>query len=102
MSNEIIISLKDNSVLDGYTFTTTTPGTYEFKAVYGNEASDVVTITATEAEKIISLEADKTEITADATDTVTFTVKVDGAEVSEGYEIINLNYDAALESNAFT
>ena len=98
----IIVSLKDNSVLKDNTFTTTSPGTYEFKAVYGNEASDVVTITATEAEKIISLEADKTEITADATDTVTFTVKVDGAEVSEGYEIINLNYNAALESNAFT
>ena len=98
----IIVSLKDNSILKDNTFATTSPGTYEFKAVYGNEASDVVTITATEAEKIISLEADKTEITADATDTVTFTVKVDGAEVSEGYEIINLNYNAALESNAFT
>jgi hypothetical protein len=98
----IIVSLKDNSVLTGNTFTTTTPGTYEFKAVYGNEASDVVTITATEAEKIITLEADKTEITADAADAVTFTVKVDGAEVTEGYEITNLNYSAALEGNTFT
>ena len=98
----IIICLKDNSVLDGYTFTTTTPGTYEFKAVYGNEASDVVAITATEAEKIITLEADKNEITGDAADTVTFTVKVDGAEVTEGYEITNLNYSAALEGNTFT
>lgn len=97
----IIISLKDNSVLTGNTFTTTTPGTYEFKAVYGNESSDVVEITATEAEKIILLEADKTEITADNADAVTFTVKVDGAEVSEGYEIINLNYSAALEANTF-
>lgn len=98
----IIICLKDNSVLDGYTFTTTTPGTYEFKAVYGNEASDVVAITATEAEKIITLEADKNEITGDATDAVTFTVKVDGAEVTEGYEITNLNYSAALEGNTFS
>lgn len=98
----IIICLKDNSVLDGYTFTTTTPGTYEFKAVYGNEASDVVAITATEAEKIITLEADKNEITGDAADVVTFTVKVDGAEVTEGYEITNLNYSAALEGNTFT
>lgn len=97
----IIISLKDNSVLTGNTFTTTTPGIYQFKAVYGNESSDVVEITATEAEKIILLEADKTEITADNADTVTFTVKVDGAEVSEGYEIINLNYSAALEANTF-
>lgn len=98
----MIIALKDNSILEGNTFTTTTPGTYQFKAVYGNESSDVVEITATEAEKIISLEADKSEIVADNTEAVTFTVKVDGAEVSNGYEIINLNYNSALESNAFT
>ncbi len=97
----MIISLKDNSVLNDNTFTTTTPGTYEFKAVYGNESSDVVEITATETEKIILLEADKSEILADNTESVTFTVKVDGAEVSEGYEIINLNYSAALEANTF-
>lgn len=98
----IIISLKDNSVLEDNTFATTTPGTYQFKAVYGNESSDVVEITATEAEKIITLEADKSEIVADATEAVTFTVKVDGAEVTEGYEITNLNYSAALEGNTFT
>lgn len=98
----MIIALKDNSILEENTFTTTTPGTYQFKAVYGNESSDVVEITATEAEKIISLEADKSEIVADNTEAVTFTVKVDGAEVSNGYEIINLNYNAALEGNTFT
>lgn len=98
----IIISLKDNSVLEDNTFATTTPGTYQFKAVYGNESSDVVEITATEAEKIITLEADKSEIVADATEAVTFTVKVDGAEVTEDYEITNLNYSAALEGNTFT
>lgn len=98
----MIIALKDNSILEENTFTTTTPGTYQFKAVYGNEASDVVEITATEAEKIISLEADKSEIVADNAETVTFTVKVDGAEVSNVYEIINLNYNAPLEGNTFT
>ena len=98
----MIIALKDNSILEENTFTTTTPGTYQFKAVYGNEASDVVEITAVEAEKIISLEADKSEIVADNADTVTFTVKVDGAEVSNGYEIINLNYNEPLEGNTFT
>ena len=98
----MIIALKDNSILEENTFTTTTPGTYQFKAVYGNESSDVVEITATEAEKIITLEADKSEIVADNAEAVTFTVKVDGAEVSNGYEIINLNYNAALEGNTFT
>lgn len=98
----IIISLKDNSVLDGYTFTTTTPGTYQFKAVYGNESSNLVEITATEVEKIITLEADKTEIVGDSTDTVTFTVKVDGESATEGFVITNLNYDVDIEGNTFT
>ena len=98
----IIISLKDNSVLDGYTFTTTTPGTYQFKAVYGNESSNLVEITATEVEKIITLEADKTEIVGDSTDTVTFTVKVDGESVTEGFVITNLNYGTDIEGNTFT
>ena len=97
----IIIALKDNSILDGNSFTTTTPGTYQFKAVYGNEASDVVEITANEAEKIITLEADKSEIVADNTETVTFVVKVDGVEVDNNYQIINLNYNAPLEGNTF-
>ena len=86
-----IISLKDNSVLTDNTFTTTTPGTYQFVAVYGKESSNVIEITAKEVEKIITLEADKSEIIADSTDTVTFTVKVDGEDVSENYEINCLN-----------
>lgn len=97
----MIIALKDNSVLQGNTFTTTTPGTYQFKAVYGNESSDVIEITAKEVEKIITLEADKSEIVADSTETVTFTVKVDGIEVTYGYEITNLNYNVAIEGNTF-
>lgn len=97
----MIIALKDNSILEGNSFTTTTPGTYQFKAVYGNEASDVVEITANEAEKIITLEADKSEIVADNTEAVTFVVKVDGVEVDNNYQIINLNYNAPLEGNTF-
>ena len=97
----MIIALKDNSVLQGNTFSTTTPGTYQFKAVYGNESSDVIEVTAKEVEKIITLEADKSEIVADSTETVTFTVKVDGIEVTDGYEITNLNYNVAIEGNTF-
>lgn len=97
----MIIALKDNSTLGDKTFTTTTPGKYQFKAIYGNESSDVVEITATEAEKIITLEADKSEIVADNTEAVTFVVKVDGVEVDHNYQIINLNYNAPLEGNTF-
>ena len=97
-----IISLKDNSILSGNTFTTTEPGKYQFKAIYGQESSDVVEVTAKEVEKIITLEADKSEIIADDTDTVTFTVKVDGEVVTDNYEITNLNYNIKLEGNTFT
>ncbi len=97
----MIIALKNNSTLGDKTFTTTTPGKYQFKAIYGNESSDVVEITATEAEKIITLEADKSEIVADNTEAVTFVVKVDGVEVDNNYQIINLNYNAPLEGNTF-
>lgn len=97
-----IISLNDNSVLPGNTFTTTTPGTYKFVAVYGKESSNIIEITANEVEKIITLEADKSEIIADNTEAVTFSVKVDGVDVMDGYEIINLNYNAPIEGNTFT
>ena len=96
-----IICLNDNSILNKNIFTTTTPGSYRFVAVYNNESSNVVEITAKEVEKIITLEADKSEIIADNTETVTFTVKVDGVEVSDNYEIINLNYNTPLEGNTF-
>ena len=97
-----IISLKDNSILSGDTFTTTEPGKYQFKAIYGQESSDVVEITAKEVEKIVKLEADKSEILADNTESVTFTVKVDDVVVTENYEITNLNYGIKVEGNTFT
>ena len=97
-----IISLKDNSILSGNTFTTTEPGKYQFKAIYGQESSDVVEITAKEVEKIVKLEADKSEILADNTESVTFTVKVDDVVVTENYEITNLNYNIKVEGNTFT
>ena len=97
-----IIALKDNTILTGNTFTTTEPGKYQFKAIYGQESSDVVEITAKEVEKIVKLEADKSEILADNTESVTFTVKVDDVVVTENYEITNLNYSIKLEGNTFT
>ena len=97
-----IISLKNNAILSDNTFTTTEPGTYQFKAIYGKESSDVVEIVAKEVEKIITLEADKSEIIADATEAVTFTVKVDGEVVSDNYVITNLTFNSKVENNTFT
>ena len=97
-----IISLKNNAILSDNTFTTTEPGVYQFKAIYGKESSDVVEIVAKEVEKIITLEADKSEIIADNTEAVTFTVKVDGEVVTDNYYITNLNYNSKVENNTFT
>ena len=99
-----IICLNDNSVLPAKTFTTTTAGEYQFKAILGKVSSNTVTITATAPAipvPTILLEADKESIVADNTDTVTFTVKVDGQDKTSEVEIINLVYNVTLEDNTF-
>jgi hypothetical protein len=81
----MIISLKDNRVLTNNSFTTTEAGEYSFVAVVGKESSAPVTVTATAPEvpaPAIELSADVTTITANNSDTVTFTVTVDGADES--------------------
>ena len=52
-------------------------------------------------EYTIELAADKTEIVANGSDTVTFTVKVDGVETTEEVMIICLNDNGVLEDNTF-
>lgn len=98
----MIICLNDNSVLNGNTFMTTAFGEYSFKASYKNFASEEVKITATEPDKVVELTADKTEIVADTRDAVTFTVMVDGIDMTTECTITNLNYETALEGNTFT
>lgn len=101
----MIICLNDNSVLEGSTFKTTTAGEYSFKASYKNFTSETVTITATAVEVPISkveLTADKSEIVADNTDTVTFTVTVDGEDKTSEATIKITNYSTELEGNTFT
>lgn len=102
----MIICLEDNSVLEGQTFTTTTPGEYRFKASYKTFTSDSITITAisTETPKPeinVELKADKTEIVADNSDTVTFSVEVNGEDKSSEATIKIVNYNTELEGNSF-
>lgn len=100
----MIICLNDNSVLEGTTFKTDTAGKYSFKAAYKGFTSETVTIIAVDGEPNISvvLKADKSEIKADSTDTVTFTVEVDGEDKSSEVKITVINYNSELESNTFT
>ena len=114
-----IINLNDNSVIEGATgakFSTTTAGVYRFMAVYkGVYTSEAVTIEAKSvagdepnddpndepAAKVV-LVADKSEIVADDTDVVTFTVTVDGQDKSAEAKIVVTNYNIELEGNTFT
>ena len=100
-----LICLNDNSVLEGTTFKTATAGEYSFKAAYKGFTSDSVTITATAVEvpvPSVVLKADKSEILADNTDTVTFTVEVDGEDKTADSKIKVINYGTLLEGNSFT
>ena len=101
----LIINLKDNSTLEGNTFTTTEEGEYNFKATYGKYTSNSVTITAFMEAPVLSgpqLFADKAEIKADGEDMVTFTVTCDEEDVTESSTIINLITNEPLEGNTFT
>lgn len=101
----MIICLNDNSVLEGNTFTTTTAGEYRFKASYKGFTSAEVKITAKATGApvpTVELTADKGEIVADNSDTVTFTVTVDGEDKSSEAKITIINYNSELESNTFT
>ena len=98
----MIICLNDNGVLEDNTFKTNTAGEYSFKAAYKNFTSETVVITATEPDKVVELTADKSEIVADNADMVTFTVKVDGVDMTTECTITNINYEAVIEGSTFT
>ena len=96
-----IICLNDNSVLSGTTFKTTTPGEYRFTAILNGTKSNEVKVTAKTLKKEVVLTADKSEITADNTDTVTFTVTVDGEDKTAESVITIINYGTALGQSTF-
>ena len=99
----MIICLNDNSVLQSNTFTTTTAGEYSFKASYKGFTSETVNIIAVDGTPKFSvvLKGDKTEIKADNTDTVTFTIEVDGEDKTSEGKIKIVNYGTYLEGNTF-
>ena len=99
----MIISLKNNSIVNDNTFTTTVAGDYLFKAVYKNKSSEAFKVTATAPEvPTLILEADKESIVANGTDVVTFTVTLDGVDVTAESTIMNGMFDEALEGATFS
>jgi hypothetical protein len=98
-----IINLKNNSFVENNTFTATVAGDYLFKAVYNNKSSEAFKVTATEpATPILFLDADKQSIEANGTEVVTFTVTVNGEDVTANSTITNLTSNVALEGNTFS
>ena len=100
-----VICLNNNSVLQGTKFSTTKAGEYRFVASYKNSTSPAITIKATateEPESKVVLTADKSEIVADGNDLVTFTVTVDGEDMTAESSIVVMNFNSALEGNTFS
>ena len=104
-NESLIICLNDNTVLQDAIFSTTKAGEYRFKASYTNVASEEVIITvrssAPAPEAKVELTADKSEIMANNTDTVTFTVTVDGEDKTAEATITVINFASVLEGNTF-
>lgn len=94
-----IVSLKNNEILKENKFSTTTPGEYKFKAIFGKDSSAEVKVTANAT---VLLSADKESILADGVEVVTFTVTVDGEDKTSESVITNLVYNIALEDNTFS
>lgn len=98
-----IICLKNNSSVKNNTFTTTEAGDYLFKAVYGNKSSDAFKVTALAPEvPTLILGADKDSILANGTDVITFTVTLDGEDVTAESTITNMTLNETLEGATFS
>lgn len=83
----------------GESFSTTTPGTYSFYAVYQGMKSVAVSVTAVPAKELI-LSVDRDYITADNTDAATFTVMLEDKDVTADSRICRLD-GMCLVTNQF-
>ena len=102
VTSETEIYVNDNKI-NGNTFTTTTAGTYKAYAKKGELKSNEISITAeavVEPEKPIELIASTTNITANGSDAVTFTVMQENNDVTSQASIFVNNQK--LASNVFT
>ena len=102
VTNETEIYVNDNKI-EGNTFSTTVAGSYKVYAKKGELKSNEISVTAeavTEPEKPIELIASTTNITANGSDAVTFTVMQDNNDVTSQASIYVNNQK--LTSNQFS
>lgn len=82
-----IINVADNSELPNFEFTTTTAGEYQFKAIYGEVESEIVTITANEPElsyelRVLTFEDEDTKFQP-------YTLDYAGADITTWSDLID-------------
>ncbi len=98
-----IINLKNNTIVNNSTFTTTEAGDYLFKAVYNNKSSDAFKVTATApVAPTLLLSADRNELIANGTDAITFSATLNGEDVTSQCTITNVATNEALTGATFT
>ena len=87
--------------IEGYEFSTDQEGSYDFFCKYNEQTSNSIIINAIPF--ILSLTADKTEIKANGTDFVSFTVKADNENITDEAIIYRKEGDDVIqiESNTF-
>lgn len=97
----VSILLKEDSVtLDKMSFTTEKAGFYTFYAIYEGEKSNEINIEATEAG--VMLTVDKTIIKANNKDIATFSITIDGKDITSAATITLLGTtDSILEGTTF-
>ena len=87
-----IFNAQEDELLEGAVFVPEQAGTFEFYATYQDVISNTVTITVSEVETIdLVLVASQTEILANGTDFVEFTVSSDGADVTGEVDVMVKN-----------
>lgn len=100
VSTKAVITMVDNPdfVIKDASFFTKEAGSYTFYATYEDNKSNEIKIDVSEV--ILELSADKTSIKADNSDKVSFTVKVEGEDVTAESEIY-LSDDTKLDDLSF-
>jgi hypothetical protein len=97
----VTLAGEQETVLDGVSFSAKEPSIYTFYAIYDGAKSNEIRIQATEVQYLLTV--DRTSVIADASEEATFTVTVDGKDVTPAAAIYQ-KYDeteTALEAPVF-
>lgn len=101
-----ILNVQDSTAINSDVFSTTIAGSYTFVAIYNDVYSNDIVIEVKEVEEpevpVVELKADKTEIINNGVDMVTFTVLADNEILTEGYQILNVENNIAVNDNVFS